>query len=41
MDFQETQDIFLDTSHPPQKNFIKRESIEEMIPEGALKKESA
>jgi hypothetical protein len=33
MDFQETQ--------PPQKNLIKRDSIEEMIPEGALKKERA
>jgi hypothetical protein len=39
--FHETQDVFLESSLPPQKKLIKRDSIEEIIPAGALKKESA
>jgi hypothetical protein len=39
--FQEIQGIFLKSSHPPQKKLIKRDSIEEIVPAGALKKEIA
>jgi hypothetical protein len=35
------QEVFLESSPPPQKNLIKRDSIEEIIPEGTLKKEKA
>jgi len=33
------QEIFLTSSQPPQKKQLKIDSIEEMIPAGALKKE--
>jgi hypothetical protein len=39
--FQDTQDVFLRSSLPPQKKLIKRDSIEEIVPAGALKKERA
>jgi len=41
MDSQSIQDIFLFSSLPPQKKRSKRDSIEAIIPEGALKKEIA
>jgi hypothetical protein len=41
IDFQVVQDVFPESSPPPQKKLIKRESIEEIVPEGALKKEKA
>jgi len=41
MDPQSIQVIFLLSSHPTQKKRIKRDSMEAMIPEGALKKERA
>jgi len=40
MESQSIQDIFLLSSQPKKKR-IKIDSIEEMIPEGALKKEKA
>jgi hypothetical protein len=39
--FQLIQEVFLVSSLPPQKNLFKRELIEEIVPEGALKKERA
>jgi hypothetical protein len=39
--FQDIQDVFLEASPPPQKKLIKRDSIEEIVPAGALKKERA
>jgi hypothetical protein len=39
--FHDTQDVFLRSSPPPQKKLIKRDSIEEIVPAGALKKERA
>jgi hypothetical protein len=39
--FHDTQDVFLSSSLPPQKKLIKRDSIEEIIHAGALKKERA
>jgi len=41
MELQAIQDIFLLPSFPPQKNLLKIDSIREMIPGGALKKERA
>jgi hypothetical protein len=41
MFFHEIQDVFLKFSPPPQKKLIKRDSIEEIVPAGALKKERA
>jgi len=39
IDSQLIQAIFLLSSPPPQKNVLKIDSIEEIIPAGALKKE--
>jgi hypothetical protein len=39
--FQLTQGVFLRSSLAPQKNLIKRKLMEETVPAGALKKESA
>jgi len=41
IELQAIQEIFLLTSLPPQKNLLKIDSIREMIPDRALKKESA
>jgi hypothetical protein len=38
---QAIQEIFLLSSLPPQKNLLKIDSMEEIIPDGALKKERA
>jgi hypothetical protein len=39
--FYEIQEVFLRSSPPPQKKLIKRDSIDEIVPAGALKKEIA
>jgi hypothetical protein len=39
--FHEIQEVFLRSSPPPEKKLIKRDSIEEILSEGALKKERA
>jgi len=41
IDSQSTQTIFECSSHPPHKNLLKIDSIEVMIPKGALTKEKA
>jgi hypothetical protein len=41
IDFQDIQEVFLKSSLPPQKKLINKDSIEEIVPEGALKKERA
>jgi hypothetical protein len=41
MFFHDIQEVFLKSSLPPQKKLSKRESIEEIVPAGALKKERA
>jgi hypothetical protein len=39
--FQAIHEVFLESSLPPQKKLINKDSIDEIVPEGALKKESA
>jgi hypothetical protein len=41
MVFQLIQEFFLRSPFSPQKNLFKRESIEEIVPEEAMKKERA
>jgi len=41
IEFLSTQAIFLLSSPPPQKKLVRIDSMEEIIPAGALKKERA